>query len=203
MNMPDRTRHPGCGRWTGAGWGRAGRAPAAGGEGRRRPESTVSAKAQLLPVLSTFCSSVLALLTVAVKLAPCIRDFIIVGMISSVVSAVAALANPDMSWLPEYAPPLSWEVYGGKKPCRLANEGELDVLSIVLIRSQSAVLYLLPDQTARSERPPKAGAGFGPFWLGIGNDAQSDLFLVLTASSDDAAPGPFMDMASGPSAESS
>src|ERR1700761_847367 len=217
MNMPDRPRHPGCGRWTGAAGGRAGRAPTAGGVGRRRPESTVSAKAQLLPVLSTFCSSVLALLTVAVKLAPCIRDFIIVGMISSVVSAVAqffafsgeiwvtvaALANPDMSWLPEYAPPLSWEVYGGKKPCRLANEVELDVLSIVLIRSQSAVLYLLPDQTARSEPPAKAGAGFGPFWLGIGNDAQSDLYLVLTASSDDAAHGPSMYMSSLPSAKSS
>src|SRR6201996_209434 len=217
MNMPDRTRHPGCGRWTGAGWGRAGRAPAAGGEGRRRPESTVSAKAQLLPVLSTFCSSVLALLTVAVKLAPCIRDFIIVGMISSVVSAVAqffafsgeiwvtvaAFANPDMSWLPEYAPPLSWEVYGGKKPCRLANEVALDVLSIVLIRSQSAVLYLLDAQTPRSEPPAKAGAGFGPFWLGIGNDAQSALYLELTWVSEASAHGPSWYMSSLPRAKSS
>ena len=44
--------------------------------------STVSAirRAQLCePVLSTFCGWVLALLTVAVKLAPCISDFIIVG----------------------------------------------------------------------------------------------------------------------------
>lgn len=40
-----------------------------------------------LPVLSTFCSSVLALFTVAVKLAPCIKDFIMSGMIWSVASA--------------------------------------------------------------------------------------------------------------------
>ena len=40
-------------------------------------------------MLSTFCSSLLALFTVAVKLAPCISDFIIVGMIASVASAVA------------------------------------------------------------------------------------------------------------------
>jgi len=57
------------------------RSPGPGGTGRL---STVSAigRAQLSePVLSTFCSWVLALLTVAVKLAPCISDFIIVGMI--------------------------------------------------------------------------------------------------------------------------
>jgi hypothetical protein len=56
---------------------------------------------------------VLALLTVWVKFAPCIRAFIIVGMIASVVSAIpqffefsgeiwvtlAALANPDRSGL--------------------------------------------------------------------------------------------------------
>src|SRR6201995_3008494 len=138
-------------------------------------------------------------------------------MISSVVSAVAqffafsgeiwvtvaALANPDMSWLPEYAPPLSWEVYGGKKPCRLANEAEFDVLSIVLIRSQSAVLYLLPDQTARSEPPAKAGAGFGPFGLASRNDAHSDFSLLLTPWSASSAHGPSLPMAILPSASSS
>ena len=40
-------------------------------------------------MLSTFCSSVLALFTVALKFAPCISDFIMVGMIASVASAVA------------------------------------------------------------------------------------------------------------------
>src|SRR5450755_2413488 len=57
------------------------RSPGPGGAGRL---STVSAirRAQLSePVLSTFCSWGLALLTVAVKSAPCISDFIIVGMI--------------------------------------------------------------------------------------------------------------------------
>ncbi len=42
-----------------------------------------------LPVFSTFCSSVLALLTVEEKLAPCISAFIMLGMIWSVASAVA------------------------------------------------------------------------------------------------------------------
>ena len=65
--------------------------------------------------MSTFCSWVLALSTVLVKSAPFIRDLIIVGMIWSVWSAVdqffafsgeicitvAALAKPDMVWLPE------------------------------------------------------------------------------------------------------
>jgi hypothetical protein len=47
-------------------------------------------RAQLFePALSTFGSRGLALSTVAVKLAPCMRDFIIIGMIWSVVSAVA------------------------------------------------------------------------------------------------------------------
>src|ERR1700744_5881453 len=96
---------------------------------------------------------------------------------------VAALANPDITWLLAYAPPLSCDVYGGKKPCRLANEVALDVLSIVLIRSQSAVLYLLEAQTARSEPPAKAGAGLGPFWLGIGNEAQSDLPFAFAGNS--------------------
>ena len=41
-----------------------------------------------LPVLSTFVICVLALLTVELKLAPCMSDFIIVGMIWSVWSAV-------------------------------------------------------------------------------------------------------------------
>jgi hypothetical protein len=42
-----------------------------------------------LPVFSTFCSSVFALFTVAVKLAPSSSDFIMFGMMSSVASAVA------------------------------------------------------------------------------------------------------------------
>jgi hypothetical protein len=40
------------------------------------------------PVLRTFCSSVLALFTVAVKFAPCISAFIMFGIIWSVASAV-------------------------------------------------------------------------------------------------------------------
>src|SRR6202012_872923 len=143
--------------------------------------------------------------------------FIIVGMIWSVWSAVAqffafsgeiwvtvaALANPDITWLLAYAPPLSCDVYGGKKPCRLANEVALDTLSIVWIRSQSAVLYLLAAQTARSEPPAKAGAGFGPLWLGIGNEAQSDAYFLLTCSSSGSAHGPSMYMSSLPRAKSS
>jgi hypothetical protein len=88
---------------------------------------------------------------------------------------VAALAKPESSWLLEYEPPLSCEVYGGKKPWELANDVEFGTESITWTRFQAAVLYLLPDQTARSEPPAKAGAGFGPLWLGIGNEAHCDL----------------------------
>src|ERR1700691_6175798 len=69
-------------------------------------------------------------------------------------------------------------------------------------RSQSAVLYLLAVQTARSEPPAKAGAGFGPFSLGIGNDAQSDLPVALAGKLAEAH-GPSMYMSSLPSAKSS
>src|SRR5579863_5952030 len=71
-----------------------------------------------LPVFSTLVISVLALATVEAKFAPCSSAFVMVGRIWSVVSTivqflalngemsvtVAALANPDMSWLPGYAP---------------------------------------------------------------------------------------------------
>src|ERR1700733_13533890 len=39
------------------------------------------------------------------------------------------------------------------------------------IRSHAAVWLGLVLKTARSEPPEKTGAGFGPFWLGIGKDA--------------------------------
>src|SRR5580693_6302252 len=70
-------------------------------------------------------------------------------------------------------------------------------------RSQSAVLYLLAAQMPRSEPPAKAGAGFGPFSLGIGNDAHCDSLALLTASSEDLAHGPSMYMSSVPLAKSS
>src|ERR1700677_1724907 len=70
------------------------------------------------------------------------------------------------------------------------------------MRSQSAVLYLLVAQIARSEPPAKAGAGFGPFSLGIGNDDQSDLSTALAGNSA-SAHGPSMYMSSLPSAKSS
>ena len=60
-------------------------------------------------------------------------------------------------------------MYGGKKPCRLANEVEFAVLSMTEIRSQSACGYLLVLKMARSEPPAKTGAVLGPFSLGIGN----------------------------------
>src|SRR5450759_1957922 len=118
-----------------------------------------------LPVLSTFCSSVLALFTVAVKLAPFMSAFIIVGMIASVASAVAqflefsgeiwvkaaALAKPAMTGLMAYLPPDSCEVNSGKKPCALANVVALDGLSITVTRSHAAVLFALLAQTPRSD----------------------------------------------------
>src|SRR5215469_4866563 len=139
-----------------------------------------------------------------------------VGMIASVASAVpqffefigeiwvtvAALAKPDMSGLPEYAPPVSAAVYGGKKPCRLAKLVELAWLSMTWSRSHAAVWFLLPDQMARSEPPAKAGAGVGPFWLGIGNEAQLDLSEALAGNSLEAH-GPSMYMSSLPRAKSS
>ena len=72
-----------------------------------------------------------------------------------------------------------------------------------MIRSQAAAWFGLLAQTPRSEPPAKAGAGFGPFWLGIGNDAHCDLYFVLTASSEDCAHGPSMYMSSVPLAKSS
>src|ERR1700728_4280010 len=108
-----------------------------------------------------------------------------------------------MTALPEYLPPDSAVVNSGKKPCRLANVVSLDGLSMTLTRSHEAVLFGLLAQTPRSEPPAKAGAGLGPFWLGIGNDAQSDWYFVLTASSDDSAHGPSMYMSRVPLAKSS
>src|SRR5579859_560491 len=169
-----------------------------------------------LPVFSTLVISVLALATVEAKFAPCSSAFVMVGRIWSVVSTivqflalngemsvtVAALANPDMSWLPEYAPLVSLEVYGGKNPCRLANEVELASLSMVWIRSQSAVLNLLVAKMPRSEPPAKAGAGFGAFSLGIGKEAKPALSTAFFGNSD-CAHGPSMYMPSLPSAKSS
>src|ERR1700733_10135085 len=108
-----------------------------------------------------------------------------------------------MTWLLEYALPVSCEVNSGKKPCELAKVVAFDTLSITEIRSQSAVLYLLSTQTPRSEPPEKAGAGFGPFSLGIGNEAQSASYFLLTAVSSASAHGPSMYMSSLPSAKSS
>src|SRR6202167_532675 len=105
--------------------------------------------------------------------------------------------------LPEYLPPDSADVNSGKKPCRLANVVALAGLSMTLIRSQAAVLFGLLAQTPRSDPPAKAGAGLGPFSLGIGNEAQSDWYFVLTASSDDSAHGPSMYMSRVPLAKSS
>jgi len=86
-----------------------------------------------------------------------------------------------MTGLLVYTPLDSCEVNSGKKPCELANVVALDGLSITVIRSHAAVLFGLFAQTPRSEPPAKAGAGSGPFWLGIGNEAQSALYCVLTA----------------------
>src|ERR1022692_114245 len=67
--------------------GRPGRRPPGGW---RPPAGTARGDQPVCdPVLRTFCSSVLALLTVALKFAPCMRAFIMVGMIASVASAVA------------------------------------------------------------------------------------------------------------------
>src|SRR5258708_25763337 len=97
-----------------------------------------------------------------------------------------------MTAVPEYLPPDSAEVNSGKKPCRSANVVASLGLSMTVTRSQAAVMLGLLAQTPRSEPPAKAGAGLGPFWLGIGNDAQSDLYFVLTVWSDDSAHGPSM-----------
>src|SRR5215469_16172059 len=107
-----------------------------------------------------------------------------------------------MTGLLVYTPLDSCDVNSGKKPCAFANVVACDGLSITVIRSQAAVLYLLPTQTPRSEPPAKAGAGFGPFSLGIGNDAHCDSFLVLTALSDDSAHGPSRYMSRVPLAKS-
>ena len=90
----------------------------------------------------------------------------------------AAVAKPDMNFCVVYGPPVSWAVYGGKKPCRLANEVEFAVSSMTEIRSQSACGSLLVLKIPRSEPPAKTGAEFGPFSLGIGNEAQSDFVLM-------------------------
>src|ERR1700729_1651233 len=107
-----------------------------------------------------------------------------------------------MTWLPEYLPPDSDDVNSGKKPCRLANVVALAGLSMTLTRSQDAVLFGLLAQTPRSEPPAKAGAGLGPFWLGIGNAAHCDSNFLLTAVSWPSAQGPSMYMSSLPSAKS-
>src|SRR6202161_1941449 len=83
-----------------------------------------------------------------------------------------------------YGPPVNWAVYGGKKPCRLANEVEFVVSSMTEIRSQSACGYLLVLKMARSEPPAKTGAGFGPFSLGIGEEEQLDLSVELGGMGD-------------------
>src|ERR1700729_704425 len=108
-----------------------------------------------------------------------------------------------MTWLPEYLPPDSDDVNSGKKPCRLANVVALAGLSMTLTRSQDAVLFGLLAQTPRSEPPAKAGAGLGPLSLGIGNEAQSFSYCVLTAVRDDCAHGPSMYMSRVPLAKSS
>src|ERR1700691_4388151 len=69
-------------------------------------------------------------------------------------------------------------------------------------RSQSAVLYLLAAQMPRCEPPAHGGAGFGPFSLGIGNEAQSDLPTALAGKLAEAH-GPSMYRSSLPSAKSS
>src|SRR5260221_3523344 len=85
----------------------------AGTEERRRSAGWLAGAQLSFPVFRTFCISVLALLTVDWKGAPCISAFIIVGMICSVVSALvqffamngalcallSALANQDITWL--------------------------------------------------------------------------------------------------------
>ncbi len=91
----------------------------------------------------------------------------------------------------------------GKKPCALANVVAWVGLSITDIRSQSAWVYLLFTQTPRSEPPEKAGAGAGPFSLGMGNEAQSAAYFLLTAVSSDCAQGPSTYMSSLPRAKSS
>ena len=93
-------------------------------------------------------------------------------------------------------------MYGGKKPWELANDVEFGTESMTWTRSQAAVLYLLPDQTARSEPPEKTGAGFGPFSLGIGKEAQLDLPTALAGKVPEAH-GPSMYMSSLPRAKSS
>src|SRR5450756_1371556 len=70
------------------------------------------------------------------------------------------------------------------------------------IRFQSAVLSLLVAQMPRSEPPAKAGAGDGPFSLGIGNEAQLALSTALAGNSAEAH-GPSMYMSSLPRAKSS
>src|SRR2546421_7478390 len=115
---------------------------------------------------------------------------------------VAALAKPESSWSLEYERRVSWEVYGGKKPWELANDVEFGTEAIIWTRSQAAVLYLLPDQTARSEPPAKAGAGFGPFSLGIGKEAHCDLPTALAGKVLEAH-GPSTYMSSLPRAKSS
>src|SRR5581483_4913892 len=87
-------------------------------------------------------------------------------------------------------------------PCRLPTVVAFDVLSMTWIRSQSAAWNLLDAQTPRSEPPAKTGAGFGPFWLGIGNEAQVDLPTALAGKLAEAQ-GPSMYRSSLPSAKSS
>src|SRR3984957_342089 len=108
-----------------------------------------------------------------------------------------------MTGLLVYTPLDSCDVNSGKKPCELANVVAFDGLSITWTRSQAADWFLLPAHTPRSEPPAKAGAGFGPLSLGMGNEAHCALFFVLTCSSCDSAHGPSMYMSSLPRAKSS
>src|SRR5215467_10019426 len=110
----------------------------------------------------------------------------------------AALAKPARIGLLEYAGLDRAEVNSGKKPCEFAKVVAFEVLSMNESRLQAAVLYLLFTQTPRSEPPAKAGAGFGPFWLGIGNDAHCDWFLLFTWDNCPWAHGPSMYMSSLP-----
>src|SRR2546430_16631329 len=80
---------------------------------------------------------------------------------------VAALAKPESSWLLEYEPPVSCEVYGGQKPRGLAKDVEVGTEAITLTRLHAAVLALLPDQTAGCEAPPEVGARLMALCLGI------------------------------------
>src|SRR5579875_955378 len=66
------------------------------------------------------------------------------------------------------------------------------------IRSQEACGYLVVANTPRSDPPAKAGAGFGPFSLGTGNEAKFFVSTAFLGNSADAH-GPSRYMSSLPS----